>query len=358
MNQAVPTRSTTTPDAGRVPSPDDDIHDSTADLARWSQLADKLRDCADVIEPAFRKADSAALRHQGYHRQLARWASLFGTAAVVFAILQLAFAEEIGTHVMSVAEVIAAVLATVAVVMGLRVAFQTRWLVERNTAERLRLAKFRYLIKPEVWCGDPEIVAQQKADLEKEVAQITSIQARDVHHWVEHDAVPTPPRAVLELSNPISVGKELLDYYLARRLRYQRRFFEKRAQENLRLETFARFFSLALFVGSVGAVLLHFGYDLFDRAEHLNLVSRWLIVIAASLPVLGGAIRTWQSTYQFALNTDRYRAKAVALASIDLALDHATAARSEFLGFWLTEQTLENEHREWLRLMLEAEWYA
>jgi len=52
-----------------VESPKDDMHDSEADLARWQQLAGKLQVCAEVIEPAFRKADGASLRHQSYHQQ-------------------------------------------------------------------------------------------------------------------------------------------------------------------------------------------------------------------------------------------------------------------------------------------------
>jgi len=52
-----------------VKTPKDDMHDSEADLAHWQQLAGKLQVCAEVIEPAFRKADGAALRHQSYHRQ-------------------------------------------------------------------------------------------------------------------------------------------------------------------------------------------------------------------------------------------------------------------------------------------------
>jgi len=50
-------------------TPRDDMHDAPDDLARWQQLAGKLQVCAEVIEPAFRKADGAALRHQSYHRQ-------------------------------------------------------------------------------------------------------------------------------------------------------------------------------------------------------------------------------------------------------------------------------------------------
>ncbi len=83
-----------------------------------------------------------------------------------------------------------------------------------------------------------------------------------------------------------------------------------------------------------------------------------MIVLAASLPVVGGAIRTFQGAHQFARNTYRYRAKALALSSIDAGLTHAAQTRAQFLALWFSEQTLENEHREWLRLMLEAEWIA
>ena len=36
-------------------------------------------------------------------------------------------------------------------------------------------------------------------------------------------------------------------------------------------------------------VLIHYGYDLLTHAERLDTFSRWMIVLAASLPVIGGA---------------------------------------------------------------------
>jgi len=113
----------------------------------------------------------------------------------------------------------------------------------------------------------------------------------------------------------------------------------------------------------VGAVLIHFGYDILghpigEKPVPLDMFSRWMILLAASLPVLGGAVRTFRSAYDFARNTYRYRAKAVALNLIGSSLEHASGPHSQFLGLWFCEQTLENEHREWLRLMIEAEWFA
>jgi len=340
-----------------VESPKDDMHDSEADLAHWQQLAGKLQDCAEVIEPAFRKADGAALRHQSYHRQLVKWATVFGTAAILFAILQLAFGDAIGLHQVAIAELVAVAIALAAFVLGSLVAFQVRWLVERNKAERLRIEKFRYLIDPELWNGNPGIEERKGAELAEKVKSIEAAQHHDVHHWIENDVVPTPPDSVLGLSDAPPITSELLDYYRTRRLEYQLAFFRKRANEYLKLQKATMHVPAVLFLASVGAVLLHYGHDLFTHAERLDAFSRWMIVLAASLPVIGGAFRTFQSAYEAARNAYRYRAKAVALASIKSALDHATGPRSQFLALWFCEQTLENEHREWLRLMLEAEWF-
>jgi len=219
---------------------------------------------AEVVEPVFRKTDKAALGHQWNHRLLIKLATVFGTAAVIFAILQLAFADQIGGHSMEVAEVIAVILAFTAVGLGLRIAFQANWLVERNKAERLRMAKYRFLIDPELRNGDPAVQGRKRADLEQQVREIEATGPDAVHHWIKNDTVPHPPQPVLVLTVLPPAGSELL----------------------------------------------------------------------------------------FARNTYRYRAKAVALTSIDSALEHATDPRSQFLGLWFSEQTLENENREWLRLML------
>jgi hypothetical protein len=118
----------------------DDMRDSEEDLAHWQQLAGKLQVCAEVIEPAFRKADGAALRHQSYYRQLVKWATVFATAAILFAILQLAFGDAIGLHQIAFAELVAVVLAFFAFVLGSLLAFPVRWLVELARTEKPGIA--------------------------------------------------------------------------------------------------------------------------------------------------------------------------------------------------------------------------
>jgi hypothetical protein len=80
------------------------MQDTAADPARWPGLAGMLQVCAEVVEPAFRKTDREALHHQFKHRQLIKPVAAFGSAAVIFAIVQLAIGDQIGPEAMTVAE--------------------------------------------------------------------------------------------------------------------------------------------------------------------------------------------------------------------------------------------------------------
>lgn len=179
-----------------------------------------------------------------------------------------------------------------------------------------------------------------------------------MHYWLENDTVPHPAPHVLALTDQPPAANELRDYYGTRRLQYQLDSFRRWANENVTLHSVTRYLPPFLFFGSVGAVLIHFWYDIKTKPEQLDSFSRWMILLAESLPVLGGAVRTFRSAYEFARNTHRHRAKAVTLTSIGSVLEHATEPRAQFLALWFSEQTLENEHWEWLRLMIEAEWFG
>ena len=94
-------------------------------------------------------------------------------------------------------------------------------------------------------------------------------------------------------------------------------------------------------------------------AHALADVSIVLIMVAASMPVLGAGVRTLRTAYEFARNTVRYRAKLVTLRHFKNKLpSHNEDPEPIFHAFWHCEQILESEHREWLRLMTDAEWFG
>jgi hypothetical protein len=331
----------------------DDMHDTPEDLAR-PFLGEKLELCKAVIVPAFDEADGAAIRQQDRHRPLVYFATAFGIAAILFAIVQLA----LGGGELEGAELGAGALALVAVVCGIWAAFQKKWLLERHKAERLRFAKYRFLIDPDLWCGDAGTAGRRVEDLKAEVKAIQAMTVKGLHRWVEDDPTPAPPGSFEECRHGKEIADAVVDYYRTRRLKHQRDWFAKKAREHHRLSAYTRYLSPVLFFCSVGAVLGHYVYHLWYRPEGLDPVSKWLIVTAAALPVLGGGVRTFRSAFENARNKIRYQAKTVAVTAVDGALDHYPDCRTLHVGLWYSEFILENEHREWLRLMIEAEWFA
>jgi hypothetical protein len=90
---------------------------------------------------------------------------------------------------------------------------------------------------------------------------------------------------------------------------------------------------------------------------------------AASLPVIASMIRTLRSAFEFSRNRSRFLAAHDALSKLEKRLTHhllwarTTDLTPEYEAMILRElerceAQLRTEHIEWLRLMLEAEWFG
>jgi hypothetical protein len=335
------------------------MFDTPEELARWPVLAEPLRQCESAIGPAFRAADAAALAHQKVHRRLARLAAGCGTAAVLFAIVQLAFPGLIRGHQLVFAEVLAVAAAAAAVILGLVSSRLPSWLVERHKAELLRLAKFRFLIDPAVWTGDREAQRRRAEALRADVQRITALTAESLKEETEKEAPPDhPPGAKVAEAADGRTLEELVEYYRVKRLLFQRDFFRRCVARNERLDLLTRYLPPALFFGSVFTVLVHFGLDLLPVGEQLEGLTHFLIFLAAALPALAGGVRTLRTAYEFARNSSRYRAKEFALGRLDDILRSETERWSKVRELWYAEEILEFERREWCRLMMESEWFG
>jgi hypothetical protein len=181
-----------------------------------------------------------------------------------------------------------------------------------------------------------------------------------------------------------------------KRLGVQRSYFAKRAQRNKKLNRRTVWVPLGFFFASVGAALVHFVFDfkellpkwfappapdtamLVASEAVKQVVQIWpphwwgLVFLAAATPVVGAAFRTVRSANEFSRHEIRYRAKYIGLSlQVKKLNDEAQAlepgaakpvppddAQRIFLELWGTEQIMESEHREWLRLMIEAEWFG
>jgi len=213
------------------------------------------------------------------------------------------------------------------------------------------------------------------------VDEIRQLGLPGLRKWAEEGMVPQTP--ALDASCPASPYelRELIDYYLRKRLCNQMNWFNKRAQQLSERDRVLKRLPPWLFFGSVFAALLHFMYDTFVNLGRAPAqvsvfrasieVSIALILIAAILPVLGGGVRTLRSAYQFARNTSRYAAAYEGLKpSYDALRAELKKLKAPGAGvaqvsastilyhMWRCEQILEAERCEWLRLMMQAEWYG
>jgi hypothetical protein len=87
-------------------------------------------------------------------------------------------------------------------------------------------------------------------------------------------------------------------------------------------------------------------------------ISLALLFLAACFPVAGAAVRTLRTAHEFGRNALRFRATAQKLGQLEAKLQKEDSPRAKLEVLQEAEQVLEVERREWLRLMVDAEWYG
>jgi len=344
--------------------------DTPADFSRWPFLRHVLGECRDLLVAVYTHSDEAALDAQRVHRDWVVRAALFATLAVCIAILQLAGLRRFLPRFMPILEGVAGVAAAWAFRKGKK--SRERWLTERHKAERCRLLKFSSLICPDVWAMDGLPPGVCAPELGGETGAVRSMSFEDVKKWLDNDNLPSPPGRIFPRS--LKELTELRDYYREKRLKFQAAYFKRQSERDVKRDESWRDLPHRLFTASVMIVGLHVIIEaaryLAERMHPTGSTESlpWLeglldgaIACAALLPVIGSGIRTWRSAHEATRNISRFRAKHLALGNIEHRLKgseikDAAEAESVLRDLWCAEQIMESEHREWLRLMMEAEW--
>ncbi len=336
--------------------------DDGPELAR-ADFAPRLKEALVCLQssvfPAWQVADSSALRHQHWHRVLARITIFTGTTAIILAILQMTKAFSFTLPL----EIVAVVAGTLAVGVGLWTKGDRKWLCERNRAERLRMLKFRALGWQELWCADHNAWKQR---LDSEVARLASpVSETDLLEWSAVEHIGNEPSSCAITSTDGAALADLEFYYRIKRLDFQANYFEKRSRQYHAAARPWRHLSLPVFMISTGCVLIHFIAHWLLAGEKLQSqqaalweqVEVWSLVFAAILPVAGLGIRVWLGAFEPHRSANLFACKHRTVS--DLSKRSANTKNDPHL--WTgyvgeAELFFENEHREWLRLMLETEW--
>ena len=353
----------------------DDMHDSAEELARYAPIAGTLQLCRRIADE-FDAADERAVKFQGRHRWLTRGAALFGTLAVVFAIIGLSRGEQElwsavwlpSKQALDRVELWLAGSALAIVLVGWLSHYKESWLRWRHQAESCRLLRYNFLTHPSLWRGRDE---DARLWIETKLNQISHT---DLDKAVRE---PTPhgPFEGTQSKLPRGVLRALTEYYLSKRLNPQKEYLANRTQRN-ELSDWIRAYLPWFFFVSILAVFFKFFISEFSpRWEHL------LALLAALLPAAAAGVRTWRSAFEFSRNKGRFEAAHQALRDLERCLveegfaaserpsDHAsstaTARDAEETDAYTIlrdlswcEHILESEHREWLRLMYETEWFG
>lgn len=324
----------------------------------------------ETLLPVYRVADQRAIASQGRHRLIATLAAATGTLAVLFGIGELGcWALRIPTSLwVPHLEAVFLFACLVSVVLGLTASLQTGWLGERHKAELCRMLKFRLLARPELWTGRLE---EWRRQLGEETAAIRPIGGKAAKEAARLDLEPDPPPDTPPGAVPAASLRVLADYYLAKRLDFQRAFYASRVARYHERDRRLRHLPPLCFFASVAAALVNYLVGAFEPrssgpAGEVTMVVAiciLLLVFAAAVPVIGTGVRTYRMAYEFARSASLFQAKLAALDHFKQALQHDLAAPAQDASavlrrLWQCENFFEREHHEWLRLMLEAEWFG
>jgi hypothetical protein len=331
-------------------------------LKRFARLADALHFIEKELNPLYDAANAAALKHQATHRRLAKVAILSGGFAVCLAIIQLAL-KAIAPHgpndlggLPERLEVAAVLAGVIAVCVGLWAKYNHQWFVQRHVAERLRMLKFQALGRAEFWCGDTGIWKQWVREQIAKIVAIRSIGA--VKDWANGGEAepfePEPPACVESAGETRATAI----YYRRKRLDFQTGYFRTQSRKFHRQTGWMHHVGVPIFFTTILAVFAHFAAEHWGKSTPWEPAGIWALALAALLPVIGFGFRAWTGAFEHGRSAQLFEAKARGLSRISTQLrnDEGDFARTMH-HIAHVEHFLEHEHREWLRLLMDAEWF-
>lgn len=367
-----------------------------------------------TLDDVYRLWDAEAQRQQVHYLWLVRVSGIAAFLAVLLAIIQLpqleweryGFAnwgpvrgliDVLGVNdlqgLFGLGELICGVLVVVAVVTGLRAAFSHRWQLRRLQAEQCRFLKFGYLLR----CAHSlDEAATFLTDGIRRLVDLDVAYLSEPHRlakrWVRGEVKLTPMPRTQSVTLSDQTADRIIDYYLRTRLRFQAAYFHRQAHRREFREKLLWWLPVTAFVASLVLIFAHAAIEhlapLADQAPanasgvvehasgeptadphappaatvgHHNTWALLCLIGAAGLPALAAWIRTYRGALEFARNANRFHGMWIQLYDAERELLRRKDQRDlpgQFEVMRDVEVALESEHRAWIRLMVEAEWFG
>jgi hypothetical protein len=361
-----------------------------------NQTIDDMRDGEDIRElenplglvisyihtslyETYDEYDREAIAKQKYHRAFSACAVFFGTFAIVLSILQV-FLRAYGypgsllnNPELAIFEKGAFLTAIIAIAIALGSRLLKDWLKKRYLAEQCRTLKFRALIHPYLSFSSDDVWTDRFTRWKKRFDdEVTLLKKRDqltLEEILVTDKINDPPHDASGSPFNVRYLTILTDYYQKKRISTQIEYFSSRARSfrtaNKNTERIPEY----CFIGGVVFAGVQFGIELFNSQlltfmteTNVKELQALTLLITLILPSVGVAARTWRSSIEVSRNASLFSAKYKALKQFDMRLTEERAKENvnweEILKImWECENFFENENREWLRIMHDAEWF-
>jgi RyR domain-containing protein len=336
--------------------------DDMVDADRWldsPKLGEALLHCRSRLLPDYRALDTRALDLQWGHFWFARAVIALATFAILVALLQVY--ALLPPPILWLApslralEVAAGVFAMLVVGAGIMTGTHAEWLLCRHKAERLRYAKFRLLTSPDFWSPERRPLAFKELDDTRDA--INRLDGLGVRSWLEKDEAPRGPAVSRDARLDVAGIRVLRDYYHDTRFAAQLAYLAAKARPASEPRSILKRLPQALFFATTGIIILHFALEIFHLVPEGGPTVA-LILLAVFLPAAGAAFRSYFMAREMGRNATRSAAKYLALEDMTRPLREDQEPEAILGNLWACEYIIESDHREWLRLMIDAEWFG
>ena len=307
--------------SGPDQQPLDDMRDGK-DIRQWPEpLGMVISHIHVTLFEDYSGYDTESILHHSRHTNYSFLAVLFGSIAIVVAIIQVFLTAqriENFSEDLKIIELVSFCLAFLAVSIAILSHYHKKWLKKRFMAEQYRSLKFRAFLQPDLYCKSDkpweERLIQWKGWLNTQKELIEKENLKELQDCVENDTISQPPPDISGCNFDEVYLTEFIRYYHDKRLTTQIDYFDSRATDLEGRDDLPRQVVSVCFILSVFFLFGHYIIDFFfSKSDSVHKISMFLLLSILLLPIVSLTFRTLRSSNEVARSASLFRSKRNAL---------------------------------------------